>query len=147
MTTLKEETIKGLTQEGKFNMCEFGDYKKQRRSTKNCGTACCLAGHIVSAAARLGRALPKPSELTEKYDPASGSFTEPARESFQKKGLRYDDNETAMAARLVWARSYGVKSANALDFYAESPEMFDYPMSQVPPTAAIVHLNRVSAIK
>ena len=145
--TLKEETIAGLQQEGKYDQSDFGNYEQQRRSKKHCGTSCCIAGHIVAAAARLGRKLPKKSELESKYDPITCKYIEPAKSALEAKGLKFDDNETAQAARLVWARAYGVKSANELDFYSEGPELRQYDMMHTPPSAAITHLNRVAAIK
>lgn len=158
MTTLKEETIRGIKAEGAFDMSKFGGYaehKENNRNRKNyCGTACCLAGHIVAAARRLGRDLPNAKELEERYIARTETYVDPYKQIFQEKGLRDDYEAVPRAARLAWARSYGIKSANELDFYAEGPEMETRDkfgnyvgMSQVPPEAAINHLNRVATIK
>lgn len=56
---LKEETIKGILEEGAFNMGSWGSPEHVSTGKVDCGTACCIAGHIVAAAARLQTELPQ----------------------------------------------------------------------------------------
>lgn len=122
MTTLKQETIKGLQNDKAFNMAEFGDaceIAKKNRSRKNyCGTASCVAGHILAAGARLGRKVPK--ELLTDFDyGAKAILYKKGSQLMEKLGLSDNGDPTARAARFLWARSYGKESANKLDFYGE----------------------------
>lgn len=160
MTTLKEETIKGILAEGAFDMSEFGDdteIKKRNRGKKTfCGTSCCVAGHIVAAAARLKRKIPTKTQLRDAQEHyCQENYVYPAPFITTDVGT---EDDTAMAARAIWARSYGKDSAANLDFYATGPEMQHYvqlgihngrgsfsALAQVPAEAAVAHLERVTA--
>lgn len=114
MTTLKEETIKGLQNDKAFNMAEFGDAcaiaKKNRRRKNYCGTASCVAGHILAAGARLGRKVPK-ELLTEFHYGPKAILYEKGEMLMSKLGLWHNGDPTARAARFLWARAYGKDSA------------------------------------
>lgn len=141
MTTLKDETIKGIQAEGQYNQADFGYYADHQ--TGQCNTPTCIAGHIVAAAARLGRKLPD-GEFLDSND---------ANAVFKAKGLTDDGDDTPRAARLLWARAYGKNSANELDFYAHSDDMYKaykdagWDMRSIPPSVAINHLERVAKVK
>lgn len=152
MTTLKEETIKGILAEGAFDMSNFGDDQEIKRANRGkkkfCGTACCVAGHIVAAAARLGRKIPTTAELVQaqEYYYASGTRQYPS--PFITKPEVGTEDSTALAARVVWARAYGKESASKLDFYAQDEEMATHntylsDLEDVPASAAVAHLERV----
>lgn len=150
MTTLKEETIKGIQAEGKFDMSNFGEFTDLKKRSNMCGTACCIAGHIVAAAARLGRELPKVRDCEERYDRKTDRYKiSKLAENLEQKGIESEDSPVPDAARLVWARAYGKESANALDFYARGEDFSNpgFTLSNVPPEEAIAHLERVAKIK
>ena len=146
--TLKSETIRTLKQEGTFQMATFGwlkDLFKKNRNSKNyCGTPSCLAGHIVSAGARMGRNVPK--ELTKEptYNAMTNSYdSDEGADLMRRLGLKDDNNmhPVARTARYLWARSYGKTSANKLDFYGEFAPNMD--LDEVTPEQAIEHLNSI----
>ena len=145
MTTLKEETIKGLEKDKTFNMSNFGEAKdifSKNKGRKNyCGTASCVAGHIVAAGARLGRKVPK-ELLLAPFDKNGNYKGEPADQLMTKLGLIHTGDPTAATARYLWARSYGRERANKLDFYAETFAE-GKNLDDVTPAEAIQHLYEV----
>lgn len=125
MTTLKEETIKGLQNDKAFNMATFGTactiIKKNKGRKNYCGTASCIAGHIVAAAARLGRKVPEEVLAEYGHSPTKDDLYFKGTDLMNKLGLDDDSGTpTARAARYIWARSYGAYKANELDFYANN---------------------------
>lgn len=145
--TLKSETLKGLQQDQAFDMSNFGEacdlVKKNKRRKNYCGTASCVAGHIVAAGARLGRKVPKELLKDQAYDKHGNYIGDPGRELMLKLGLSDDGSDpVARTARFLWARSYGKESANKLDFYAERFAPGE-DLRDVTPAQAIEHLNSV----
>lgn len=129
--SLKRETIKGILTEGAFDMEKWGSPALvTKRSAHNlddihesCGTACCIAGHIVAAASRLK--LPKPKEL---------------------RGQDLKTLHNVTAARAYWAEAYGQKSADRLLFYSSQineVKMGRYSFDRVTPEDAVEHLRSV----
>jgi hypothetical protein len=129
--SLKRETIKGILTENAFNMSRFGDAKELTRkkgipTQKNgCGTACCIAGHIVSAAKRLD--LPM---LT------------PAQTKLADRVVEHDTDcdPVAIMAREVWAQQYGSEAARKLDFYANSVDDI-HTMEHITAESAVAHIR------
>lgn len=155
MTTLKEETIKGILAEGAFEMSNFGYLddirtRNHRGRKKFCGTACCVAGHIVAAARRLDRDVLTEKQVSEKENDwyaSGGYFSERTPPAGVVVITRHGwEDPVAVAARAVWARAYGKESAAKLDFYAQGPEMVDYghDLENVPASAAVEHLNNIT---
>ncbi len=129
-------------------MATFGGLKdllKKNRNSKNyCGTPSCMAGHIVSAGARLGRKVPKDLTKELTYSFITGSYgADEGGVLMRKLGLKDDVNKNPVAriARYLWARSYGKTSANELDFYGDFAPHMD--LDEVTPEQAIEHLNSV----
>jgi hypothetical protein len=109
-TDLREETIKGLRAEGAFDMDYYGQIESLVEN--KCGTACCLAGHIVAAAARLG--------ITIDIPESSSWWPVP------------------FAARELWKQAYGHVEATRLEFDTIG---WGFNLSAVTVDEAIAHLN------
>lgn len=95
---LRETTIASIRAEG-VDMSTFGVDLGERGGVPECGTPRCAAGHIVTAALKLGAKLPELSEL-------------PTRDY----GCPHD---TPRLARYFWAQAYGKDEAARLGFYSE----------------------------
>lgn len=107
MTTLKQEVIKGLTAEGAFDMGAFGGvHRIIENKGKTCCTSFCLAGHIVAAAARLRRKIPKYEEcdILDRED---------------------ECHDTAVVGREIWRRTYGLQQAKALKFWPSDYKRYE----------------------
>lgn len=130
--SLKREVVKALKIESAVDMSEFGNLPGLRRTKKlpkpaeGCGTACCLAGHIVLAASRLRMPIPRQKQL-------SGIMR---RDRFGE----LDCDDVAIAARHIWAQAYGENAAQRLDFY-RSPGSFRTSLSTVPAQDVINHVR------
>lgn len=89
MTDLKQRVIENIQKEGAFDMNYYGhllELLAGEPGSQECGTACCLAGHIVAAAAQLELSIPD------------------------------DCISIPIMARQIWAIQYGHEEANRLDF-------------------------------
>lgn len=85
--TLLEETIAGMSAEGAFDMAYWSADDRARQG--KCGTACCMAGHIQAAAARLGASMPDTGVRglwSEAYGVENGN-----RLDFYNAGLRNEE--------------------------------------------------------
>lgn len=114
MADLKQTVIDNIRAEG-FNMEYFGALDDLKQGTvKSCGTACCIAGHIVAAAARLRLAIPG------RKDQYMGDL-----------------------ARQIWADQYGQGQADRLCFGSYTDPVDDAwgELSLVTPEEAIAHIN------
>ncbi len=145
--TLKQEVIKALENDKNFDMSTFGeacDLVKNNKKRKNyCGTASCIAGHIVAAGARLGRTVPKILLKNDGYDKKGNHIGDPGAELMSRLGLNdYGTDPVARCARVLWARAYGKESANKLDFFADKFAQ-GAALIDVTPQQAIDHLNSI----
>lgn len=111
MNDLKQETINGILQEGAFDMSDFGCMLQLETGKVGCGSACCIAGHIVAAAVRLD--IPLPVDEGNSYDGMIGG-----------------------PARKLWASQYGQEEANRLCFVEGWEDLYE-----VTPEQAIAHIN------
>lgn len=96
MTDLKQKVIENIQKEGALNMDYYGHLPYLLNGDPrdvSCGTACCLAGHIVAAAAQLNL-------LNVSAEFMSG----------------YNYKDVPNLARKIWGDHYGVNDANRLDF-------------------------------
>lgn len=99
MTDLKQKVIENIQKEGALDMDYYGHLPYLLTGDPRdagCGTACCLAGHIVAAAAQLKVGLSMDYLLAH----TSG----------------YDYRDVPLIARKIWTEQYGLKEANRLDF-------------------------------
>lgn len=132
--SLKREVVKGLQAEGALNMLEFGNYKrlsklrKKLPGEKNCHTACCLAGHIIAAAARLDLPIPTGRDVKRTVSKDERGYPDWAPE--------------ARIARVLWAEAYGEKESKRLQFVSGSNIL---RMSQVTPEQAVAHVRGAPA--
>jgi hypothetical protein len=97
MKDLREHVADRILTEEAFNMRNFGmlnDLKFPNPAT--CGSACCIAGHIITGAAELG--IPLQIETESPFN------------------LRSDFRDVACVARRIWADAYGIEEANRLEF-------------------------------
>lgn len=132
MTDLKAKTIESILLEDQFDMANFGSV--QNLTQPHCGTACCIAGHIVHAASQLGMELPFAYKGPEGYI----EFDQPAYKAFSiAENLEYDYHPTAKTARVLWAKVYGVTEANRLEF----DEGWTSDLQEVTPEQAVAHLS------
>jgi hypothetical protein len=119
--SLKAETIKGILTEDAFDMLTWeylGRLRKMKKSIPgaDCGSPCCIAGHIVAAAARLGMRLP-------------------SKEAYRKvHGRPLGVKE---AAKFLWAQQYGEAEANRLDFYGADTNFYIW---EITPEMAVAHI-------
>jgi hypothetical protein len=91
---LKQRVIENIRKEGAFDMDYYGSFEKLASGNPedvDCGTACCLAGHIVAAAAQLGLSIPEPDS-------------------------KYDHVNVPNSARKIWCSQYGLQEASRLEF-------------------------------
>ncbi len=117
MADLKQTVIDNIRAEG-FNMEYFGALDDLKQGTvKSCGTACCIAGHIVAAAAQL-----KMDLCIDQYAP-----------NFMPR--------VGMAARQIWINQYGEKEGRRLCFGTYGDEKDWGELSLVTPEEAIAHIN------
>jgi hypothetical protein len=158
--SLKRETIKGIQTENAFNMAKFGDVNELTRkkgipTQKNgCGTACCVAGHIVAAAKRLGLPMLTPKQADRAAELAEarrfyGKTLTPTQakladrclddKSAGEEGLEVDD--VAVIARDVWASQYGKAAAEKLDFFGRTVTTDLYDLENVTAESAVEHLR------
>lgn len=101
MTDLKQKVIENIQKEGALDMDFYGHLPNLLAGNPTdirCGTACCLAGHIVAAAAQLKVGISMDYMLTY----VSG----------------YDYRDVPDLARKIWAEQYGYDDAIRLDFNA-----------------------------
>jgi hypothetical protein len=121
MKDLREEVAKSIMAEGQFDMTEFGWINELtdkkliwlRNALKFAtGTPCCIAGHIVAVAHRLGLI---PEGITDTY------------KNYDVDGL----------ARDVWRHEYGDEEAERLQF----TETGWGDLENVTPQEAINHIN------
>lgn len=136
--SLKAETIKGILTEGAFDMSHFGNLDELVRLKKtvpnnSCGTACCIAGHIVAAGTRLGIKAER-GRIAAEYN-KKNNFS-------RAEGLRASEVEVEEVAKDMWSRIYGKASAERLDFYGYFSENGD-DLKQVTPEEAVAHLRSV----
>jgi hypothetical protein len=120
MADLKQTVIDNIRAEG-FDMEYFGALDDLKRGeVKGCGTACCIAGHIVAAAARL-------------------KLTTPGRKQHYMEDLSTVD----VLARQIWADQYGQGQADRLCFGSYTDPVDDAwgELSLVTPEEAIAHIN------
>jgi hypothetical protein len=99
MTDLKQKVIENIRKEG-FDMGYWGSFDEVSKGhiiNGDCGTACCIAGHIVAAAAQLNLPIPV--------------------------GGIYSYSKVQYAARALWADSYGGEEADRLEFDSEWGEL------------------------
>jgi hypothetical protein len=110
-TDLREETIKGLRQEGAFDMSSYGSINTLVRGTADCGSPCCMAGHVVAAGARMGIKVDVPDDVWQKV---------------------------AFSARALWAMAYGAEEGQRLEFDSNG---WGKNLPAVTVDEAIAHLN------
>lgn len=133
MTDLKQATIESISTEGAFDMADFGNVAELVEPS--CNTACCIAGHIVHAAAKLGMHVP-----FQFKGPYGEDLFDAAKYQVAKHTLgltSYDYNPTARTARALWAQVYGAAEADRLEFDDGWRTSFE----DVTPAHAIAHLN------
>jgi hypothetical protein len=150
--SLKRETIKGILTENAFNMSRFGDAKELTRkkgipTQKNgCGTACCIAGHIVSAAKRLDLPMLTPAQAIRAellaYRRSYGVKLTAAQTKLADRVVEHDTDcdPVAIMAREVWAQQYGSEAARKLDFYANSVDDI-HTMEHITAESAVAHIR------
>lgn len=128
--SLKQEVIKGLKTEDALNMADFGYFEELRTarsipgSARSCHTACCLAGHIVAAAKRIGMPIPTSRQLRD----VPGGTDEFGHVDYER---------VPKAARALWASVYGQKSARKLAFYPISGRN----LHSVKPEEVVAHVR------
>lgn len=158
--SLKRETVKGILTEEAFNMASFGDAEELTRKKGiptqkgGCGTACCIAGHIVSAGRRLGLPMltraqaTRACELREAIDYQGGPVT-PAQKKLADRVLRdqsvengdHEVDDVAIIARDPWASQYGKEEAERLDFYGRTIN-YSHDLEDVTAKSAVAHLRK-----
>lgn len=125
MTDLKQQTVKRILTEGKFNMFRFGNIYEL--AIPKCATACCIAGNIVAAAADLNLPIPD----------GTGFISKLHRDGRERYGILVGENKTAAIARELWANHYGRDEAERLQFEEDG---WGWYMGQVTPAEAAAHV-------
>lgn len=114
MTDLKQRVIENIQKEGAFDMDYYGHLSELlagEPGSQECGTACCLAGHIVAAAAQLELSIPDPNSI-------------------------YNCLSIPTMAREIWASQYGHEEANRLNFNDRWGDLYQVTVQEI-----IDHVN------
>lgn len=157
--SLKRATIEGIQTEGAFAMDKWGQENvltkkvNKRTSKKNptCGTACCIAGHVVAAARRMGMPVLTPKKIALAwqlyYAELDGKTLTKKQEELVSRVQKWNEDGSTIAviARDAWAQAYGKKDAARLDFYGQTLEDNEDSPSQdleyVTPESAVNHIR------
>lgn len=133
MTDLKQATIESISVEEAFDMADFGAVHELVQPA--CSTACCIAGHIVHAAAKLRMQIP----FQAKGPYGEHEFDGPtyARVKSDLGLSSHDYNPVSRTARVLWAQAYGAAEADRLEF----DDGWSTPFEDVTAEHAIAHLN------
>lgn len=118
MTDLKQQTVRRILTEGKFDMHRYGNVDEL--VIPKCGTACCIAGNIIAAAADLGLPIPDGYGFISK--------------------VHLDNCRTSRAsavARELWAQYYGSEEAERLQFEEDG---WGWHLNDVTPEEAVAHV-------
>lgn len=125
MTGLKQQTVKRILTEGQFDMFRFGSVEEL--ANPGCGTASCIAGNIVAAAADLNLPIPD----------GTGFISKSHRDGRRQHGILANENRTAAIARELWATQYGPDEAERLQFEEDG---WGWRMDRVTPEEAAAHV-------